>query len=344
MAILASDIIIKSMLEAAINDLRANSWILEDIFAGLAADPLAAPEAGWKEVKTAIDWFLKTDIPIILQHRIADKPRIPCISIAYMPSREMEERASLADEGLIEDYDINRPGKGTSLPLRVTKPFTPDSYNNISGRIKMPKTFDTSLMGVGQYLVSSKSGKAYKVLIINNIQEFTIESDIADDFTDCYVVPKSRIWNVHRELTFMSESYSIGCHTQNDPATTIWLWQVIVYSVLRYKEAFLEGRGFELSGFDSSALERNAEFSAENVFSKYITLRGHVQADWIKFIAPKSENISVAVGVANSQNNEHNQSPEGTHVDLDNCKTPPWGMVDDDFITLGTDIEDEDEP
>ncbi len=337
MAILASDIIIKTMLEAAINDLRANNWILEDIFSGLAADALASPEAGWKEVKTAIDWFLKTDIPVILQHRIADRPRIPCISIAYMPSREMEERASLADDGLIEDYTINKPGRGTSMPLRVTKPFTPNSYDSITGKVTMPKTVSTELMGVGQYLISSKSSKTYQIIAITGKYGFSIAPGVVDDFSDCYIVPKSSVWNVHRELTFMAESYSIGCHTQNDPATTIWLWQIVVYSILRYKEAFLEGRCFELSGFDSSALERNAEFSTENVFSKYINIRGQVQADWIKFIAPKFESVAATMGIINP---DGTTSPEGTHMALEECP-PSWGMENDDFVVLGADIEDE---
>lgn len=341
MAIIATDLIIKSMLEAALADYRANHWVLEDVFAGLADDPMAAPESGWKEVKAAIDWFLKTDIPVVTQHRIADAPKIPCISIAYKPSREMQERASLADDGIIEDYDVSKPGRGTTAIIKITNNFTPDAYDRMTGEITMPKGFNTDLMSVGNYLIA-KNGNAYQIKSIAGGDKFSIEPNIADDFTDCYVSPKTSIWNAHRELTFIEESYSIGCHTQNDPATTIWLWQLVFYAFLRYKEAFLEGRGYELSSLSSSELMRNPEFQAENVFSKYIDISGQTQACWIKFIAPKFESVKGHIKIADSTGAVDIDYTYGE--DSEDCP-PAWSTGDDfdesdEVPMLGDDDED----
>lgn len=335
MAIIASDIIIKTMLESAIADLRANPWILEDVYSGLANDKLASPEAGWKEVKIAIDWFLNTDIPVMLQHRIGDRPRMPCITVAYMPSREMLDRTSLSDQGLIENYDMTS-GRGTTMPLRVTKNFTPASYVPAKGLVTTPKGVDTDFMGAGQFLVSKVSGKSYEIKDIISKQSFKIAPNVVDDFTDCYVVPKSSVWNLHRELTFISESYSIGCHVSNDPASTIWLWQAVLYSVMRYKEAFLEGRGFVLSTWESSALERNPEFDPENIYSKYITLSGQVQADWIKFVAPKIQSVKGAIVIADGP-----KAPEGAYYEGVEQNPPAWSMPDDGFYVLGGEIDDD---
>ena len=51
--IIATDILLKSMFEAAFNDLRKNPWILDDIFGGMALDPLSRVEYGYKEVEQA---------------------------------------------------------------------------------------------------------------------------------------------------------------------------------------------------------------------------------------------------------------------------------------------------
>jgi len=323
MGIVATDILIKSMLEAAIADLRSNEWILEDIFSSLADDPISSPESGWKEVRSAIDWFQKTDIPVLMQHRVGDAPKIPCISIAYQPSREMEERASLADDGFEEDYLLDG-NSGTAAVQKITNNFTPDKFDSSDGLFILPKGVDTSSMVVGNLIVA-KSGKHYDIIQIVGSDQVKLKPDINEDFTDCYVAPKSRIWNVKREQTFISESYQIGCHTQNDPATTYWLWQIIFYSCLRYKEAFLEGRGFELSGLQSSALERNQEFQSENVFSKYVTISGQTCGSWIKYIAPKLEGVKVSVEIGDTDG-AFDTTIYGE--DVKNCP-PTWSMVGD---------------
>jgi len=325
MGITATDILVKSMMEAALTDLRANHWILEDIFSCLADDPLAAPEAGWKEVKAAVDWFLRTDIPVLLQHRIADAPKVPCISIAYQPSREMDERASLGDEGHVGDYLVGN-GRGPVAINRITSPFTPDAYDTDTGIVRMPEDFNTDLLSIGNFYVSPKSGNAYAIRSIVDNRSFSIDPNVSDDFLDSYVIPKNNVWNVHRELTYILESYSIGCHTQNDSSSTYWLWQIVLYSFFRYKEAFLEGRGFTLSTVTSSALERNPEFPGENVFSRYLTLTGQVEANWIKFIAPKSESVRVSFGLCETEDapdlKVYGDNPE-------DC--PPSWYTGDDF-------------
>jgi len=337
MSIIATDILIKSMLEAALNDLRANSYVLEDVFSGLAADPMSAPEHGWKEVEKAIKWFNETNIPVVLQHRIGDTPKIPCISIAYEPSSELENRASLADDGLIEDYPIDRPNGSTNIPIKVKDNFTPDTYDKTTGQITMPKGVTTESMAPGQFFVSSVSGKAYEIKLLKGDNKFFIKAGVVDDFTDSYVAPKTNIWNLHRELTFLQESYSIGCHTTSDPGTTIWLWQIVFYSFLRYKEAYLESRCFELSNLRSSELMRNTEFPAENVFSKYITISGQVQADWIKFIAPRFEHIETTISIADGP-----LAPPGTYDDESEDCPPTWSMPGD-FVDEEFEIEVEDE-
>lgn len=288
MSILATDILIKSMFESALTDLRANPWILDDIFGGLAEDALARTDYGYKEVEGAKKWFLSQDIPVLLQWRMADTPPIPCISIAYKGGREMTERTSLGDMHLNGNFFPEPEIVGL---LKVYDNFTPKKYDKATGIMTFPDQITTKDLIPGQFLVSEKTGKAYIIKEIVGINDFKIAENVDDDFFEAYIAPPTSVWNVQRELTYFSEGYSIGIHAQGNPSQTMWLWQVAIYALFRYKEAFLEGRGFELSTLSFSGLEKNNSFPSENIFSRYIELDGQVQANWIKYIAPKLQTV-----------------------------------------------------
>lgn len=319
MGILSSDVLIKTMIEAAFRDYRRNMWIVEDVFSSLIEDSLANVEAGQKEVRAATDWFTRTELPVLMQHRIADSPQIPCISIAYEPSREMEERASLGDVGCVEDFVPD------GEPIKCSEDFTPSQYDSADGKVTVPSEISTKLIVSGQYFVSAKSGNTYEILEVGP-DYFKIKEGVTDDFTDAYISPKYAVWQVKKELTFHAESFSIGCHTSGDPATTIWLHKLVLYALMRYKETHLEARGYELSTWRNSALERNREMSADNVFSKYITLNGQTEISWIKMAAPRLEIVTGGMTIADG-----GKSPPGTFDGTAEECPPTWQMPEDEF-------------
>jgi hypothetical protein len=284
MSIIATDILIKTMIEGALADLRRNAWILDDIFGGLATDPLATHEYGYKEVQRAKEWFAKNRIDVYLNNRI-DAPQFPCITIVQTSSREMLERTSLSDEGDIEDTEPHSKRKQIQ---KVYDNFTPKSYNPAKGWVTFPDGVNTDLIAVGQFLVSSKSGKAYVIGSCVDSETFAIAPNIIDDFTNAYIAPPTSLWNLHREQTFLEETFAIGLHAQSDTNQAIWLRQLAAYMFFRYKEAYLEARGFEVSTLSVGAIDINPYFKdVENVFSCPITLTGQVEANWIKYLAPK---------------------------------------------------------
>lgn len=317
MGILAVDLLLKSMLEFALADLRANPWLLDDVFSGLATDPLMRAEYGWKEVEAAKKWFLGVEIPVLLQHRVGDKPPIPCIGIAYNPGREREDRASLADDGSIEEVESGKI-------LKIYSNFTPESYNPNTGEMVFPDGITTDVLSAGQFVVT-QDGKAFKISKVKSGAKFIIAKDLQEDFTSCYIAPGSSLYNVHREQTFHQETYTVGAHAQSNPAHTMWLWQIIFYSLMRYKEVALEARGFELSTVDYSALERNQDFPVENVFSRYLNVTGVVEASWIKFRARRFDNAVIKVVICDGDG-----VPPPT-MDFYGPDLPTW-VVDDDEV------------
>lgn len=288
MSVIATDVLIKTAIESALADLRKNAWLLDDIFNGLVTDPLALYEYGYKEVEKAKEWFLGNQIEVYFGNRI-DNPRFPCITVTLTGSREMQERTSLSDEGSVEDID---PQHRRKQPQKTYPPFTPSKYDPSQGYVTMPVDSDTSDVIPGQYLVSSRSGKAYIINQVIDSTTFSISPGMVDDFTGAYIAPPTTLWNLHRELTFMEETFGIGLHAQSDLAQAIWLRQVVTYILLRYKEAYLEGRGYELSSFSVGAIELNPYFKeVEQVFSCPITLNGQTECSFIKYIAPKLQTV-----------------------------------------------------
>lgn len=305
--IIATDILLKSMFEAALSDLRKNAWILDDIFGGLATDPLSKLEYGYKEVVRAKEWFLGNDIKVFLQYR-NDDPVFPSITIVHVGSEEMLDRTSLADSRLAEEIDTTRV---RTEMTKVHGAFTPLGYNPGTGLVTVDDTVDLSVVTSGQFLVSSKSGKAYQIDRMAS-GGFIIKTNVSDDFRNAYIVPPNALWNLERELTFLRETFHIGIHTQSNVGQNLWLHQLVWYILLRYKEAYLDNRGFELSTLHSGAVELNPHFSgADQVYSRYITLQGQLQADWVKYIAPKLSKITEVVYIIDAPKTpDHLYDPE----------------------------------
>jgi hypothetical protein len=138
----------------------------------------------------------------------------------------------------------------------------------------------------------------------------------------CYIAPPTSLWNLRRELTFFNENLTIGVHGQSNPQEAEWLGQIVQYSLLRYKEAYLEGRGIELTTFSVSPLERNMQFEAEMVFSKYYNLTGKVECNFIKFMAPRFNSARGTIRIMDG--------PKTPQELFDNqVKYQGWRMQDD---------------
>lgn len=322
MAIIATDILIKTMIEAAIVDLKKNAWILDDVFGGLVTDPLSNTEYGYKEVQKAKEWFLNNNINIYLHNRI-DNPTFPCITIVQANSSEIIPRTALGDEGRIEPF---MPKGRVSQPQQVIPPFTPVAYaptSNIpeQGVVTLPENLNTDAVAPGQFLVSNVSGHAYAIIQVISSSAFTIKSGVVDDFTGAYVAPQSSVWNLQREESFLEETYAIGVHAASYPVNCIWLRQAVMYIMMRYKESYLESRGFELSTINSTGADENPHFSQEKIYSCVINLSGQIEMNWVKYIAPRLQQVTAKISI------------------IDGPKTPPayasetnnqgWNMVGD---------------
>ena len=229
MGIMATDILIKTMIEGALADLRKNQWILDDLFGDLAYDPLSSADYGNKEVARAKEWFLSNNFGVYLTNRV-DTPKFPAITIVKTSTREMQERDALGDDHDMQEIE---PGGITKQAQQMYPTFTPKAYDRIKGIVTLPDGVITDMMFVGQFLVSKKTGKAYVISKVLGDNQFQIQENTTDDFTDAYIAPPTSLWNLQKELIFLEESFAIGGHAQSDFNQALWLRQILQYIMLR---------------------------------------------------------------------------------------------------------------
>lgn len=290
-----SDIIIRFALKAALADMRANPWLLDYCFASLAQDPLTIREYGEQNIQAAKDWFLKSDIPIISVSS-PDELKPLAITIALVDSTEVTPEATLGDihsEPLEENDGV--------WPI-LTGPLTPKSYVPGTGVITMAQPLPGDLVLEEGMFIGDFGGRAHEVLEVIDDTSFRISPYVVADFRNSVIRPARPAFVTGVESSSFRETYSIGIHTPGEPQKLLWLHSIIVFCLLRYKQALLEARGFERSTFQSSEFNRESQFDTELVYGRYIRLSGHVRHYWPKNVSQKIgavrvQPLRVSVGV-----------------------------------------------
>jgi hypothetical protein len=290
--IFAGDVIIAEAIRQGLEDMRKNLWLLDDVFGNFIQEPALRDKYGQKEIDAAKDWFMNNKIEVNLRYR-NDKDHFPCVTIALGSSSEKEEMKHLAD--LSTEVETLMPNQiGKPIPY-IVKPFVPDSYDQMTGILTVPKSVKLKGVRAGQILVDPDTGIGYiiQAVVSNGIK---LEPNLELTLKKAGIVPRYQFYKARREHTFFQETYSIGCHVHGDPAPLLWLHAIVLYTILRYRESLLEGRQFMQSSVSSSDLIQNPNFEGpggENVFSRYITLTGQVENSWLKTPSRIIESVEI---------------------------------------------------
>jgi hypothetical protein len=280
LGIFQGDIVIRTALVAAINDLRANPWALDYVFSSLNADEMTRNTYGQKEMDQAKQWFLNNEIPVIHNLRI-DNVRLPCISVSLQESNEVENL--LADR----NYDVEE--NYTEFLPTLFGPFIAESYDTETGILVIPATvYNTIAPNVGM-VIEDSSGCKVSILEAEG-NSVTVETG--------RLLKTGKLWlksrhpqRVQLEAANFSESYVIGCHAKGEPFECMYLHSIVLFALMRYRQQYLEARGFGRSSVSSTDIRINDAFDAELVYSRFITLRGYVRNFWPKQIVSAIENV-----------------------------------------------------
>jgi hypothetical protein len=278
-----SDLIIRSAIIAAFDDVRANPRLLDFAFASLPSDTLTRAEYGQREIENAKKWFLSTRITVFMSSTL-NEPKFPAISITLMESNESD--LTLADTHYVPEQDDD-----SSWPA-LTDTFAA-SYQSSTGTVVVPAAIgDAFVIAPGQQLID-RAGRAHEIQDVTDAYTFTIEKGANSDFNGAVIKGRPPTSVVEFESMKMKETYSLGCHVQGEQVHLTYLHTLLVFCLNRYKKRLLEARGFERTQLSSSDFRLNDAFGAEVVFSRHMNISGHVTQVWPADINPKITATSV---------------------------------------------------
>lgn len=281
MAIFQSDLSIKTAIQLGLEDVRKNTWLIDDILGDINVNPYLTDKYK-DQIAACKEWFLANQIDIYMAER-RDKDRFPCITITLGTSSEKDEMKTMADQST-EKVRLLPNQIGKPIPY-VVKPFVGFSYDAGTGDVTVPAdTKNIEGVAPGMILVDPATGQGY---VINDISPdgLVIETGLTITAAQLAVVPQYQFYEARVEHSFFQETYNIGCHAHGDPQALLWLHSIVLYSILRYRESLLEAQGFSQCNLSSSDLMANDAFSGaggEEVYTRYITLTGQVENSWIK--------------------------------------------------------------
>ncbi len=264
-----SDVIIRSALIAAFDDLRANPWLLDYAFASLPKDLMTKDEYGQREIDAAKKWFMSTRIPVFMSTRIDDAV-FPCITITLVDSNEAE--TTLADIHYVPEEDDDR------IWPALTPTFSA-SYGPTTGILVVPTEIGDGIVLAAGMQVIDKAGTAHEIQDI--IDPYTVQLVPGPaDFSSTIIKGKPPAQIANLESVKMKETYAIGAHVQGEQTHLTYLHTLLVFCLYRYKARYLEARGFERSVVSSSDFRRNDAFENELTFSRHLNLMGFVTQVW----------------------------------------------------------------
>lgn len=282
-----ADLIVRSAIIAAFDDLRANPWLLDAAFASLPQDKLTRDQYGHKEIDAAKKWFLSTRIPVFMSSRV-DEPTFPCISITLVESGEAE--TTLSDTHYVPVVDDER------LWPDLSERFTPVRYEQATGTLVVPKAIGDSLVITPGQQVIDASGEGHEILEVVDDYTLTIEPGVTTSFRHAVIKGRQPSSVMAVESVRARETYAIGCHVQGEQVQLQYLHTLLVFALYRYKARLLEARGFERSTLSSSDFRRNDSFETELTWSRHMNLTGYVTQMWPGEVDQKLTSVEVDTG------------------------------------------------
>lgn len=322
------DVIIKTAIELAIDDLKKEPWLIEDIFSSFIENPILKQKYGMKEIERAKEWILNNKINYYMKHRI-DNEDFPAITISMGNSDEDKNLATLGDNSVeIVDLDPSDIGKPISF---IVKPFNVVSYDQATGIVEVPAGTDGyQYIGAGMLAVDPDTGNGWVINGKAGTNGFQIAANTELDVTKLAVVPQYQAYRARRERIISQEQYNIGCHAHGDPAHLLFLFYLVKYALLRYREGLFEYNNFQLGNISCTDMIKNEAFNSDNVYSRYIILSGQAEEDWIKTPFQKWEAIEFTEETALNQTGIKIISNLNTLEDSEEADNDLWITIDDE--------------
>lgn len=281
MGLFQADSVIKTTVQLFLEDLRKNIWLMDYILEDFTRNPYLKDAFGQKQIDSAKEWFKNNNIDVTIGYN-SDKLRPPCVSIILEPQQEKTDMKHMAD--LTPNQVILLPNEIGRPISYVVKVFTPTGYDQSTGEVSIDSSIDLQAVTSGMILVNPTDGVGYIIeeVSANGIK---IEAGIDIGASQFGILPQFKFYKARLEHIFMNANYTIVCTAHGDAQTVLWLHDIVLYGLLRYKESLLEALGLSETVISSGSLDVNEEFGqagGEIAWSRAISISGQIEQTFIK--------------------------------------------------------------
>lgn len=302
--IFQSDLCLQHALKEGMDHLRSTPFLLDSVIRNITFDPLTSKRYGQKELDQLKQWFLKTEIPVVL-YRLGSSVA-PSISLAMTSTNIHAETLGDIHHEPFEDV-----ADGGSYI--IAGPFNP-SYDGTTGIMTLPATLSADVFP-GMVVMDAK-GQTWEITeIVSNVApiSFKIGTKVTASFANATIRGAAPSVIESQESIKFKESWALGVHVNTEPGHLLFLHSIITFILLWGRETLLEARGFELSDFSSTDFSKNQAFEEENVWSRFININGVTQSIWPKRRLQKLAGIKIGLQITDGA---HIPSDQGDIHDL----------------------------
>lgn len=280
------DILIRSALIQGLADLRANPELIDAAFSFLERDEMTKNVYGQKEADKAKKWFMDNNVPVVMTPG-ENGAGLPCISVQL--------GSSVAAETTLGDVHYDPQDFNQTKWAEISTVFNPVNYDLTTGIVTPPPdVFIGELSpGVGMYLFDT-NGNKYRISEVFEDSSFRIDEAIVADFRRSIIKGYRPAEVTKWESAIYKQTYHVGVHVPSQSVYLLWLHTLVDFVLLRYKEWYLEARGFERSSTTSSDVMRREDLgSTQEVFSRFIDVTGYVRQYWPKKTSPTIQGMNI---------------------------------------------------
>lgn len=279
------DVIIRTALVEGLAELRRRPYLLDYVFNSLRNDPVTQRVYGAKIADAGRNWFLATDVPVVLDFAAQQPPEATMVSIALVDSTE-------AEKTLAQLHHDTTEAVAPAWPV-LAGPFAAASYDQATGVLVLPQDVGDAVFVVAGMTVLDDAGRVAAVTEVVDRYTLVLEPGLGLELSKTFLRGAAPVLLQGLESLSFRETYRVGVHCHGDPLTLVWLHSIVLWSLLRGTQSLLEARGFERSEVSSSPFARDDRFGVERMWTRFINLTGYVRHSWPKGLVERPTHLGV---------------------------------------------------
>jgi hypothetical protein len=321
--IFQSDLLIRAALIQGIRELRAHPYLLDYCFAHLVDDELTADTYGDRERQKAKAWFLRTDIPVVMDYRQV-APEGHQISVALVDSSQAETTLASVHYQPTESVE--------SIWPVLLGPFAAASYNGGTGEVVLSAETAAELVVVPGMILTDRVGRAAEVaeVVLSEagrwVGRFKVATGTQLDLTSATIKGARPALVQQLESTNFKEVYRVGAHALGEGYVLTWLHSIVLFILLRYEQALLEARGFERASLSSGPFAKDERWTkVEDLYTRFVTITGYARQSWPKRTEPRINSTDFYPAFVRAGTTASTFTTEPGFA----AGTAPWGVADE---------------